>query len=344
MGSEITVRPLEENELERWSRLVAEAPSGSVYSLPAYLRILCDVTCAHFRIFGAFKGTELQGGMAVYEASSKIGVVASNRLLLYYHSPVLREFPSQYPSERTSRQLPIMAGLIDELDRQSYAHLLLHVRHPLTDMRPFLAKGWRVKPNYSYVVPIEDLKVAYGKIEQNLRRLIERADKNGLTFTDDDDFDSFYHLHEDTHRRKGAPLYLPKESFRRYFTALKAANLGRLFHARLADGKVAASQLVLTGPHPVTHSVCAAADANSLSLGSTPFLRWKAFETLSQLGYKGNDLTDAALNDVTRFKSQFGGELVNNWVIVKPESRKYLWYLRGAALASKGRALLKRKS
>ena len=157
MASELTVRPLLEDEFERWARVVAEAPSGSVYSLPAYLTILCEATSARFRVFGVFKGTEIQGGMAVYEAQSKIGTVASNRLLLFYHSPVIREYPSQYPSDRTSRQLPIIQALIDELDRQPYAHLLMHARHPLTDMRAFQAKGWRVKPNYSYVVAIEDL-------------------------------------------------------------------------------------------------------------------------------------------------------------------------------------------
>lgn len=342
MSTELTVRPLAENEYERWTKFVAEAPSGSIYSLPDYLHALCSVTGAGFRIIGVFKGTELLGGMGVYEAKSRIGTVIANRLLLYYNSPVIREYATQYPSERTSRQLGILQALADHLDKEPYVHLLMHMRHPITDLRPFLAKGWRVKPNYSYVVPIGDLKAAYGRIEQNLRRLIERAEKNGFTVSDDNDFDSFYKLHYDTHKRKGAPLYLPISSFYRFFELLKERNLCRLYQVRTADQKVVAAQLVLTGPHPVSHTVCAAADSEYLSQGTTPFLRWRAFEALSQLGYRGNDLTDAALNDVTRFKSQLGGDLVTNWIVVRPETRTYRTYLRMANLLNKGRKLLRR--
>lgn len=84
---------------------------------------------------------------------------------------------------------------------------------------------------------------------------------------------------------------------------------GRFLTARLPDGTAVASQLVLTGTFAGSHTVCAGAAHEHLALGTTPFLRWKAFEKLSVLGYRWNDLTDASLNSVTRFKSQLGGEL-----------------------------------
>jgi hypothetical protein len=66
---------------------------------------------------------------------------------------------------------------------------------------------------------------------------------------------------------------------------------------------------VILGKHEVSHSVSAAADPKYLKTGATAFLRWKVFEALSALGYKANDLTDAALNSVAHFKSQLGGTL-----------------------------------
>ncbi len=77
----------------------------------------------------------------------------------------------------------------------------------------------------------------------------------------------------------------------------------------MPDGRAAATQLVLLGDHPVTHSVCAGAEPEWQKLGTTPYLRWKVFEQLAELGYAADDLTDAALNPVTRFKSQLGAEL-----------------------------------
>jgi hypothetical protein len=342
MSSDLQVRPLTESDYDAWLRLISTAPSGSIYASPDYLSILCQVTGAKFSIVGVFKGTELLGGMPLYESRSRIGTVAANRLLLYYHSPVIREYATTYPSERTSRQLAIMQSLVTYFKDQPLAHLLLHVRHPISDVRPFLQAGWSVRPNFSYIVSIADLNAAWGKIEQNLRRLVDRADANGIVMTEDDDFDSFYRLHLDTHKRKGAPLYLQPKPFEKYYQLLREKKLGQLFQARTSDGLVIATQLVLLGPNPVCHIVCAAADAESLSLGTTPFLRWKAFQVLAKMGYKGVDLTDAALNDVTRFKSQLGGELVTNWVVVRPETAKYRLYTRTLAAVNKARRIVSR--
>jgi hypothetical protein len=326
MSTELTIRPINDNEYRIWNRFVTDSPSGSIYALPAYLEVLCAATHAELSIVGVFKGSELVGGMPLYLAPFGPGRVASNRLLLYYHSPVVREYSSSSPSERTSRQLAVMQALEKYLRSFRCLHVTLHVRHPISDTRAFTAAGWQVRPNYSYVVAIADLQAARGRVNQNLRRLIDRGEKNGLICTDDEDFESFYRLHLDTHHRKGAPLYLEKSVFRRFFEQLKARDLCRLYHARLPDGRSVATQLVLTGGHSVSHTVAAAADAAYLSMGSTPFLRWKAFESLSALGYAANDLTDAALNDVTRFKSQLGGDLVNNWVISRPGDTLYRLY------------------
>ncbi len=326
MSTELSIRTIAENDYPTWNQFVADSPSGSIYALPAYLEVLCRATNARFSLVGVFKGSELVGGMPLYLSRFGPGWMASNRLLLYYHSPVIREYSTKVPFERTSRRLAIMQALESHLRSFDCLHLLLHIRHPNEDVRPFLSNGWEVQPNYSYVVDIADLNSAWGRVHQNLRRLIDRATKSGLTVTDDEDVASFYRLHLDTHRRKGAPVYLKEPAFLRYIQALQAQDLCRLYHARLPNGKSVAAQLVLTGAHPVSHTVCAGADPAHLALGSTPFLRWKAFESLSALGYAGNDLTDAALNDVTRFKGQLGGELVRNCVATRPGNRLFRAY------------------
>jgi hypothetical protein len=129
-------------------------------------------------------------------------------------------------------------------------------------------------------------------------------------------------MHRQLHERKGAPLYLPEPAFERWFRRLQAAGLARLFHARLPDGRSIAAQITLLGSHPVTHTVSAAADAEFLNLGASAFLRWRAFERLAELGYRGNDLTDAALNPVTHFKSQLGGELQLALEVQRPDSAR----------------------
>jgi hypothetical protein len=202
-----------------------------------------------------------------------------------------------------------MFRLADSLSNRGYYRITLNCRSSQNDFRPFIASGWSASPQYTYVVPIGDLDLLWSRIEQNLRRLIKRCEKDGMTVNDDDDIAACYRMHADTMERKGKEPYLPELAFRRYFEALRAENLCRLFHARLPNGQPIATQLVLLGPNPVTHTVTAAADPEFMRTGVTAFLRWKVFESVSAMGFSGNDLTGAGLNPVTHFKSQLGGDL-----------------------------------
>src|SRR5262249_39135267 len=111
--------------------------------------------------------------------------------------------------------------------------------------------------------------------------------------------------------------------FQRYFARLRSIGLARLYHARLSGGASISTQLVLQGAHPVSHTVAAGADADHLNLGATAFLRWNVFQRLSRLGVAANHLTDAALNPVTHFKAQLGGDLTMCLVLESPESPRF---------------------
>lgn len=333
MSSKVELRFLAEEEYPIWNELVAHAPAGSIYSLPDYLDILCRVTGGRFKILSVWRGEELIGGMGVYEIRTRLGALVKNRPLLYYNGIVLSESRSKYPSQQRSRATKAIKAIGKYLESGPYRWVSLRTRSPLQDGRAFQSIGWNVIPSYSFVVSLKDMTIAWDRVEQNLKRLVKRCTSEGVEFSDDDDFKSFYQMHQRTADRKGAPLYLPEKAFQQYFEQLKALGLCRLFHARLPDGRSISSQLVLLGPHPVTHTVCAAADEEFLKMGATAFLRWRSFEALAKMGYEGNDLTDAALNPVTRFKSQLGGDLQLALMAVKPsflslgrECQRYLRY------------------
>lgn len=290
--------------------------------MPEYLEILCAATGGRFRVLAVERAGEILGGVALYEESSRVGTVVGPRLLLSYNGLVTARCDSQYPSLCTGRHLEILAALLPALEGAALARLTLKCRSPLADVRPFLQAGWSARPSYTYVVSLADLDAAWKRIEQNLRRLVKRSEQEGLALTEDQDFDSYYRMHRLIHERKGARLYLPQERYRKYVERLHAAGIGRLFHARVADGRSVAAQLVLTGGHPVTHTVSAASDPEFLNLGASAFLRWKVFGELARAGYEGNDLTDAALNPVTHFKAQLGGDLQMCLVLTRPDPRR----------------------
>jgi Acetyltransferase (GNAT) domain len=316
----ISVHELPETKYDEWTNLVSGSPDGSIFSLPQYLEVLCRAAGGRFAILGVRHGDALAGGVALYERDSRWGAHVSPRLLLSYNGVVLRRHETRYPSQQTARHIRIMDGLADALSHRGYARITLNCRSSITDVRPFLAAGWSAAPYYTYIVPIADLGLLWSRIEQNLRRLIKRCEKDGMTVTDDDDFEAFFRMHLNTMERKNLGPYLPEPAFRRYFDTLRSANLCRLYYGRLPDGRSIAAQLVLLGPSPVTHTVTTAVDPEFLRTGVAAFLRWKVFEAVSKLGFSGNDLTGAGLNPVTHFKSQLGGDLTLFLVLDSPRS------------------------
>jgi hypothetical protein len=337
--AEISVATLTEPEYAEWNRFVSTAPTGSVYSRTEYLDALCAATGGRFRILVVRQGEQIFGGVGLYEEDTRFGVVVSPRLLLYYNGPVLRQHETKYPSEQTARGLKALVALEADIRGRGYGQVILKPRSPLTDVRPFLACGWDASHGYTYVVSITDLEQTRARIEQNLRRLIDRCGRAEFSVTVDDDFDSFFKLHTSTMARVEFRAYLAAPAFRGYYETLARQGLAQLFHARLPDGRAIASQLVLLG-HPVTHTVSAGADPEYMKSGVSAFLRWKVFEHLSAGGYHANDLTDASLNPVTHFKSQLGGSL-EPWIELRSSlSPRLRWGTRATTLAQSARGVL----
>lgn len=321
--SSLQVTALRYEEYGEWQHFVAHSPAGSIYAQADYLDALCSVTGARFRIIGVRRDGVLIGGVALYETSSSFGRRhAGPRLLLYYHGPVLAPYEGSYPSQRTARDLELQEALLSHLQSLRFDSLVLKSRSSMSDVRPYLLRHWQATPSYTYVVPLDDLAAQWQRVENNLRRLVRRSETHGLSFCEDEDFDSFFRLHALTMSRRGLQTYLPERAFRRFIERLRALGLARLQHVRLHNGTVIASQLVLLGGHPVSHTACAGMDPQHSRLGASALLRWRGFEALAALGYRANDLTDAALNPVTHFKSQLGGQLEMSLVLIAPPSTR----------------------
>lgn len=328
MSATITVQTLRDSDYAEWERLVAASPDGSIYATAAYLDTLCVSAGGRFRILAVRRGDQIVGGVPLYEQVSKKGVFVGPRLLLYYLGTVLKRSESKYPSQQSAQSLAAIGALADTIATLGYAKTTLKGRHTVSDIRAFVNRGWTAWPSYTYVVPLHDLPGQWNRVEQNLRRLVDRCTAQNMSHTDDDDFESFLRLHKLTMTHHEAALYLPDDPFRRWFKTLHSSGLCRLLQARLPSGESIAAQVVLLGDHPVSHTVCAAIDPVHRQLGAAAFLRWRTFEWLALRGKTGNDLTDAALNSVTHFKSQLGGDLVVNLVVETRGTRA--WRTAGA--------------
>lgn len=195
MSTKIHIAYLDQSEYNSWNKFVTESTFGSIYSTTEYLEILCEATKGNFKILAAKQGDEIIGGVGLYEQNSPQGIYISPRLLLYYNGIVLRDYKTKYPSQQTSRHLAIMGALEEALSETKYNVIRLWNRPNLLDVRVFLARKWTTNLHYTYTVHISDIQALWKKVDQNLRRLITRCEKEEYKIVVNDDFKSFYDLH-----------------------------------------------------------------------------------------------------------------------------------------------------
>jgi len=334
------VRLLKAAEHEAWDSFVYTTSNGSICSTSAYLDALCTATGDSYRIAAIERDGSLLAGVALFDHHTRWGRASGPRLLLPYNGLVYSTGDSTYPSKNESLEIKLQSALAEFLEEEKYARLLVKCRSPITDVRVFMDRGWQITPTFTYIAEIEDLEQLWSRVDRNLKRLIKRCRGEQFSFTDDDDFDSFYALHSQVHQQKGAPLYLEPEPFREFFSTLHSKGLARLFHARNGAGKAVASQIVLTGHHSLSHTVAAGSDSEYAASGVNAYLRWSALEQLSKEGFKENDLTDASLNSVSRFKSQLGGSLTMSFALGRPPSSAYRIGSRLENIARKMKSVL----
>ena len=333
------VRLLEPSEFALWDDFVCSSEHGSVYSLSSYLAVLAKAAGQRVKVAAVINNGRIAAGIAYTERSTRWGDIVEPRLLLQYNGPVIASAASTYPSKQTANELALSEKIAVFLESQQYGRTVIKCRWPYYDVRAFLARGWRAVPAYTYMVDLGDMNAAWGSVDRNLKRLINRCRTDGYTVQRSDEFDDFFRMHLETHERKGAPIYLPKSEFEAYFRELKELGLARLYYASNPSGNRIAAQLVLAGKCSKTETVSAAAEGSELGSGASAFLRWSVFEELSREGFRYNDLTDASLNSVTRFKSQFGGELRICFALIFPSTRSYRI---GSSLSAAVRRLLRR--
>ena len=342
MSGDLEAAVLSSSDYDEWNTFVAGCPEGSIYSDSRYLAVLSRATGGTFRIAAVRRDGQLLGGIALYIEKMGGLRVVSPRYLLYFNGFVVSPTLPGSPATQTSTLLHFHSAMLRYLDKQKFDRIYIKTRPPETDFRMFFRHGWSAAPSYSYVVPLDDLDLLWSRTDRNLRRLVKRCEASGLRLSKDVDFDSFWRLHIQTHERKGSPVYLPRAAFEKYIRDLHSLSLCQLYQVRRPDNRTVATLLVLANEHEVCHTVAAASDVEYLNAGVSAFVRWMSFKDLASQGYAANDLTDASLNSVTRFKSQLGGELALAIEIQQAENAIVKWRFDIADLRARIGARLRR--
>ncbi|MEK6571523.1 MAG: GNAT family N-acetyltransferase [Bacteroidota bacterium] len=255
---------------------MASSPQGTIFNSSRWAAIIQEVFGVEHSIYAVLERDEVAGGISFFH-KKKAGLKVVTRLPLTPYNGVLFQAPRGEKDQKVSTEHREIFDLILEKFEKEF-HFVHFALHPsVTDLRPFLWRGWYTLPQYTYVNSLTDLNQTWSLLSSSLRRKINRAEENQFKVFEKDDPTLLLRFQEMSYAkarrevvrprptssslvkdgrtrrefgqrpRRGARLkpVLSFDTFQRYCLAALGANLLRIYSAADSEGNIHAERAVV---------------------------------------------------------------------------------------------------
>ena len=302
-----------------WRKLTTSAVGATPVHDPLITRVAALTSDCRWSGLGAWRDGQLVGGVAVVVDG---GGEVWPRSLAPYNSPLVLPMPESRPLTRHRHEAMVAGALLDELVRR-HGFVKLRMRPRSFDVRRIVESGWDLTSTFTYEVAVADLDIAWRNIDDNRRRLIRRAERQGCVVHEHsqystalvEEIDRLHLMMRDGYRTS---TDLDAEAWEEALQLLLHADLARVFTVSDPEG-VSVAFMLVTCTGSVATVLATGADPGQLDSGAGALLRWRMFCSLSAVGVERVDLNGARLGPEGRFKASFGGELVDRWEVTAPQ-------------------------
>ncbi len=297
------------DDLSDWDKAIHNSPQSSIYSCALYLQTLAKITNVTVKLLTVRQNHQIIGGLPlVSNLQGKQHIMMGNHLL-YYLAPFTVRDKTMNETSYERRSIKVTQYILEYLNTKAFDKVFIKYYQQTPDTRQLSDNNWLFIPSYTYRVKLSHKDDIFNNFDPNIRRIIRKCSKENWQFSSEGNIDDFYALHQWNMQSHKRPTYLNHKLFKQFINTLRRENHCRLFELRNNNGELLSSQLVLTGPFTISHTLSAATAPSYTNSGATSVLRWQVFQYLSDKGYDVNDLTDAHEASVARFKQQLGGQL-----------------------------------
>ncbi len=315
-----TARPLTAAELTTWDAFTEQSPTGTIFNDSRWLAINAGLFPGNtVEVYGLFSGTELIGGLAAYVRKRGPLKTVAAPIMSFYHCPTLRDDPGWSSYRRAVNLKAQLDALLPDLESRFDA-LAFNLEPGLTDIRPFLWRGWQATVSYTYRLTLDSEANIWQRFSQTIRQDVLKAEKAGLTVEPCQDLSGIGRLHDLTFRRQNlAPPIAPELLIR--LLEQTPAQLPTLCLGLFTPEKALLAVNVALLDSKRAYILLSATAAEGPYPRAAALLRWQLFRQLRQLTAEV-DLTGADIPAIANHKSAFGGQLIPYFRVKKRTSLK----------------------
>jgi len=207
MTSTFRLELLKPSQYHIWDDLVDNSPQGTLFQKSWWLKTIADDQGTALRLLGIFRGDDLVGGCGFSEEKRfffKLAFSPPIKSATPYGGIIIAGSDAKNVKKNESMNNSIIESVSDYcLEHYDYSQILNSPS--LTDVRPFLWKGWDESVYYTYTLCLnnfsssKDLSLHY---DGSVRWSINKAKKNAVEVrVVNDDMDLIYDLLMESYNR-----------------------------------------------------------------------------------------------------------------------------------------------
>ncbi len=305
-----------------WDNFVKKSPQGNFFHSITWANIISNTFSRKFKTLICVKNEQPVGGMIFFEHKKLIWRMITPTPLFPYTAPFYYQPTDEKYQKTIHMQLNISAAFEEYLHR-NYDYWILDSQASNKDMRAYLWQGAVVEPKYNYVVTLDEKENLINNFNQNLRKKLKQAAKQGAVVRESEDWPLIVDLIIKSYYRHGIRPHISVCALQTLLeTALNLSQV-KLFLFEL-DGKIRAARVVVIDEDTIFDLLAGSADESGI--GSAYLVNQILMQFVNS--HKYFDFMGADHPQIEQFKRSFGGELVQGFRITNKVKKPLSWFIQ----------------
>ena len=302
---DLQLEKLPVGEWDEWDPFVRQSPQGTVFQESRYLQSFADVFHRELNVMVIRQDQEILAGLVLLPKKRGWIRYATSHYLLPYNGPLISEDLSGLSYQKKIKWINRIIPMFLKYIRENYQFAEMYLSDQIPDLREFIWRDWRIIPDYTIQIPLEDLSI--NQLPHNQRRHLNKFSQYDTQFSESSDYASCFDLMNSSYENHSRTPPISKTQFMEFTSLLTDQNLLRTYTIA-RHGRIMAFIMVAECA-PTVYALFSGKDFTGNLKEAELYLHWKTMEYYAGKGFRSLDLLGAMMPSISRVKLELGGIL-----------------------------------
>lgn len=284
---------------------------ASVFNSPKWLSIYGK----GLKLLGLFNNDDKLFGAFYIYVEKKAGITRYRSAPYTPHCGLFFTNPSKNRSSINSFNKDVIEHIVDYLNSKKPSLLTLAFPTKFNDMQFFNWSGYKVVPNYTYQIDLnQSVEDITKEFDSKNRNVISRVEKEGHSISDSCDKETLYNFLNTALAGAGAKVY--PQFLKTIICNYSNPDNSFVFVLKNKEGHISSAVMCIYDKH-ASYYLLAGNNRDHMINGANNLLVQKSIIKAKELGCKVFDFEGSMIKSVEKFFRSFGGQIVPYYTVNK---------------------------